>query len=189
MPTEKITEKFPRHFLKLFKELNATNDILTFMIRGHLHCESVLTELIYTAVLRPNALEQCHLNFSTKLNLCNALGLIPESLVPGLAGLGKLRNRLAHRLEYSISEQDQADLINTIRSTGEPYAAEYLSKGTEFPKGLRLCIIGLFMDLYFNLADTNEEEHDMAVNLAVLSIKEYGFDSDEFIDELKKKVQ
>ena len=186
---EKTTIEFIRRFIKCFKDLHTTEDIPIFMIRGHLHCESVLEALLSKAIQRPSALDVDRLDYQAKLNLCNAFGLIPESLVPGLAKLGQFRNRLAHRIEYSISEQDQSDFINTIRSTGGPHTEYYLSKRTEFPNGLRRCIIGLLMDLSSNLADTVEQKKDMMVNLAITMQEVSGMDFDEFFELMKKELR
>jgi hypothetical protein len=186
---EKTTLEFIRRFIRCFKDLHATEDIISFMIRGHLHCESVLTALLLKAIQRPDALDVDRLDFQAKLNLCNAFGLIPSYLVPGLAKLGQFRNRLAHRLEYTLSEQDQTDFINTIRSTGGPHTEYYLSKRTHFPNGLRRCIVGLLMDLSINLADTFEQKKDMLINLALAMQKISGMDFDEFFVFVKKELQ
>jgi hypothetical protein len=185
---ETITKDYLDRVMSCFKNLHETDDILTFMIRGHLHCESVLTALLSKAIQRPEALDVDRLNYQAKLNLCNAFGLIPESLEPGLAKLGKFRNQLVHRFDCSISEQDQTDFINTLRSTGGLHTEYYLSERTDFLNGLRRCIEVLLIELALQLADTVEQREDMLVSLSVLAVKVNGSELNDFIARMKKNL-
>lgn len=186
---EETTKQFLTRFMKCFTDLHGTDDLLSFMIKGHLHCESVLTEILLKGFKRPEALNFARLEYRAKLNLCNALGIIPESLVSGLAQLGKLRNRLSHSLDEEISEKDQLDLMNTVRSQGGPPMEYYLSKRTEFPNGLRRCIIGMLIELSLCLSDSAKVKKEMLISLTFLIQKASGLEIDEFFEKAKEELK
>ncbi len=113
-----MNDKFLKRFSTLFIELHGNKDIFTFLVRGHLYCESTLSNILLKAIKRPNALDIDRLDYQAKVNLCNAFALIPKGFVPGLTKLGTLRNKYVHRLEYKATKKDQSDLINAIKPTG-----------------------------------------------------------------------
>ena len=104
-----MTDEFLKRFARCFGEIHGKEDVLTFLVRGHLFCESALARILSKAIKRPDALEVDRLDYQAKVNLCNAIGLIPESLVPGLVKLGKFRHRFVHQLDYVATVQDQSD--------------------------------------------------------------------------------
>lgn len=188
MTLKNSTVDFIKRFLKCFKDLHATEDTLSFMIRGHLHCEAILTEILSNAVIRPSALNIDRLNYQAKLNLCNAFALIPESLVPSLSKLGNLRNRLAHNIDYSITEKDQSDLMNVILSNAGEHIRYYLSKRTEFPNGLKRSILGLIMDLSVNAVTAKEDKEEMLINLVLVLQKMSGMSMESFVAYSQKEL-
>jgi hypothetical protein len=183
-----MTDAFLKRFARCFGELHGKEDVFTFLTRGHLFCESALARILTKAVKRPDALDVDRLDYQAKVNLCNALGLIPESLVPGLVKLGKFRNRFVHQLDYIATVQDQSDFINTLRSTcGEP-AEYYLSRRIDFPNGIRRCILILFLLLELQLAETGKQRVQMLFSVALLMGKVSGLEPDDFIEQMKKEL-
>ncbi len=157
------------------------------MVRGHLHCEAILTEILSKATLRPSALNIDRLNYQAKLNICNAFGLIPESLAPGLSKLGQLRNRLAHNIDYSITEKDQSDLMNVLISKAEDHIQFYLSKNTDFPNGLKRSILGLIMELSINAVTSDEDKKEMLTYLVFAMQKVIGISTEEIVAYSQKE--
>lgn len=183
-----MSSEFLKRFSKLFVDLHTNEDILTFLVKGHLYCESTLANILWKALKRPETLDVERLDYQAKLNLCNAFGLIPENLIPGLQKLGSLRNKYVHRLGYNATEQDQIDLINTIKSTMGLPAQYYLSRSIKFPNGLRRCIFVLWVPLELQLAPDLESAKDMLINLAALMVDVSGLDIDDFIEQMKKQM-
>ena len=152
MDQEKEERNFGDLFRDCFQELYGTADVLAFVIRGHLYCESALTQLLEANFKNPNAIDVDRLQYRTKVELCVALGLIDPSLTPGLHKLGLLRNKFGHNLTYVATEVDQRDFVNTVKSSLGAPAKFYLSRGRKFPNGLRRCILALWIPLQIHLA-------------------------------------
>ena len=179
---------FLQRFSKLFVDLHTNEDILTFLVRGHLYCESTLANILRKALTRCEALDVERLDYQAKLKLCNAFGLIPENLVPGLEQLGSLRNKYVHRLDYNATEQDQLDLINTIKSTCGLPSQYYLHRGIQFPNGFKRCIVALWIPLEVQLAPDEESAEELLLSLAALMADVSGLDIDAFIEQMKKAM-
>ncbi len=180
-----------KQFVHLFSSLYSTEDILAFIVRGHLYCEAALSGLLNSSLKNPEELDTDRLDYSTKVDLCSALGLFAEDLKPGLKQLGKLRNKIVHNLEYKITEQDQMDFINTLRSTlGEP--AEYyfsFSCATEFPNGLCRCVQCLWISLQIKNGSDPEEVKEKLSQIVYVSMKMSGLDNEKFFDMCNQRVE
>jgi hypothetical protein len=82
------------------------------LIQAHLYIDHVLTQLLVEALKRPNEIQASRLGFSQKLDLINALDLIPEDFIAPIQFINKLRNKIAHQLDFLISEKDDTDFAN-----------------------------------------------------------------------------
>lgn len=184
-----IKEKFLESFSNLFIELHSTNNLLTFLVRGHLYCESTLSQILQNSVKRKDAINIDRLDYQAKINLCNAFGLIPESIVPGLQKLGSIRNKYVHNIDYEVTEEDQLDFVNTLKSTlGEP-AQYYLHYKTEFPNGFKRGIVVLWVPLQLELAPDKETASELLVSLAALMARVSGLEINDFIKEMEKRLK
>jgi hypothetical protein len=124
-----------------FLDAISREDNLGAIIRGHLHVESKLIQLIESALPEPGAIDLGRLQFPTKLELAVALGLITEDEKRGLAALNSLRNKLAHNVHYELVEMDQRQLFNALPKTVREALKEGFAKDLVFPSGLRICIM------------------------------------------------
>ncbi len=76
------------------------------MLKGHILIEESLFELILTLCVDRKALEEIQLQFSTKLRLARALGLVyPGKIYDATAMLNRLRNDMAHHGNVEDVEQ------------------------------------------------------------------------------------
>jgi hypothetical protein len=89
-------------------------DILAVIIRGHLYVEYVLTQLIEEFLAEPRAIEVERLSFKTKVELAIAVGVPIEELRTPLTELNRLRNKLAHNVEATISAQDHDRIFKSF---------------------------------------------------------------------------
>jgi hypothetical protein len=89
-------------------------DMVTMVIRGHLHLEHVLIQTLLDVFLVPAAIELRRINFPAKIDLCIALGLIPGFWRNAVIRMNDMRNRVAHRLKFEFSEQEKAELVGMI---------------------------------------------------------------------------
>lgn len=95
--------------VKFANEL-ALESPLGVILRGHLYIEAALARAIEPSLAFPHLLDIERLSFGHKVGLAAAIGFVPEEAVPAFQRLNKIRNRLAHRLDAAVSEQDKADL-------------------------------------------------------------------------------
>ena len=104
--TVEIEDKYLAH-------INAS-DPLQIVIRGHLHLEAELNQLILFRFASPEALDLSDLSFPRRLDLAVALGCLNAADKPPYLFLNSLRNKLAHDLNYDVTPKDLRDLINCL---------------------------------------------------------------------------
>ena len=95
------------------REIDA-GDMLARIIRGHIYLEHVLIQTLADAFAAPDEIELRRLNFPAKLDLCIALGLLEPQWRGAVTKMNEMRNRMAHRLEITFTDQDRIDLFNTV---------------------------------------------------------------------------
>lgn len=168
--------RLKKHLEDLYVE-----DLFSVIIKGHLYCESVLSHLIEEVLPYPEHLNIARLDYQAKVNLCCALGVVPERYKTSLTHLGKLRNKFSHNLNFSLSEVDEQDFMNLIKSTlGEPI--QYLfNTNFEFPSNLRRCVIGLWLALEGTLAQRNGYSDEIGEIMLNTYIEHAGVDKDDFL--------
>lgn len=90
------------HFLKYVRG----DDPLGFVVRTHLYIEAALIQLIESALENPSEIDLDRLRFPSKVDLGIALGCLSGEARSGILSLNTLRNRVAHRLDYEVSQSD-----------------------------------------------------------------------------------
>ena len=83
------------------------------LLQAHLYYDHVITRLLVDALVKPDAISATRMSFLQKLQLINALGLLSDEIVSTVELINKLRNKIAHRLDFEISDKDVSDLRNT----------------------------------------------------------------------------
>jgi hypothetical protein len=89
-------------------------DMVTMVIRGHLHLEHVLIQTLLDAFVVPDAVQLRRINFPAKVDLCIALGLIPEFWRDAVLKMNEMRNRVAHRLKFEFAESEKVELVKMV---------------------------------------------------------------------------
>ncbi len=89
------------HVTSLFSD-----NTLSAFVTGHLIIESLLVQMIDLKLEHPDKFNAFNLNFPTKVNICEAVGLIDLDMASFLLEMNKIRNRFAHKLGYSLSFDD-----------------------------------------------------------------------------------
>ena len=87
-----------------------SGDLWQQLFQAHLHFEHVLSQMLADALVDPDAISASRMNFSQKVEMVQALGLIPKELVIAIKSVNTLRNKIAHDLHFEISAQHQSDL-------------------------------------------------------------------------------
>ena len=85
-------------------DLDVTN--IGRILRSHLYVEHYLMQHITKANPRLGDTSKARLTFSQKLSLLDTSHTYLSELIPGLRQINLVRNRLAHRLEASLTAED-----------------------------------------------------------------------------------
>jgi hypothetical protein len=97
---------------KRFEARIAAGDKWQQLLQGHLYFDHVITQLLVDALKKPDAIGTSRMSFLQKLQLIEALGLLPADLTAPVMFINGLRNKIAHDLNFEISDKDERDLAN-----------------------------------------------------------------------------
>lgn len=98
------------------QEFNAAlqgEDELGMVVRAHIYIEAALNDLLEVLLVSPRHVEKMNLDFSQKVRLAVALGLLPQYESPLLA-LGTLRNAFAHRPGTALTKGKVDSLYSSL---------------------------------------------------------------------------
>lgn len=105
---------------------------ISSILRGHLLIERTIEALIAKNLSKPKKLFDNHrVTFEMKVDLADAMGVLPPSHVSAAKALNGIRNAYAHREDHKITAEE----LNSLKIRWEPiqkkaYAAA-LAKGPE----------------------------------------------------------
>lgn len=116
-----------------FHEHMDSDELLTVVLRAHLWLDRELRLMIESPLPHPDRLRTSW-DFRHRLELVAALGMIDDEM-EALEYVNDLRNRLAHRFGYQISEQEQAALLRKLPATYRQSVEARIAD--EFPARLR----------------------------------------------------
>lgn len=95
-----------------FKARISTGDRWQQLLQAHLYFDHVITQLLVEALAKPDAIDASRMSFIQKVQLIEALGLLRADLAPAIVFMNGLRNKIAHDLNFEISDKDERDLAN-----------------------------------------------------------------------------
>jgi len=129
------------------------------LLKGHLWIESCLNRLISISFERPT-FDLDRLQFSRKVDLASALGLISEGEAAALRLLNKLRNRLAHDLDGEPETAEVNALAGSLTGSSKHAFALFREAHEIAPDSLRLAhwFYVVLMTLEFNAMVTEYEK-------------------------------
>ncbi|MEE1941684.1 hypothetical protein V1L54_20115 [Streptomyces sp. TRM 70361] len=87
---------------------------LELVLRGHLWIESRLIGVLGVVAPHPERIDFSRFTYPQKVALAAAHDFLEEEDVPAYLKLNSMRNKVAHRLDAALSEQDETDLINCL---------------------------------------------------------------------------
>jgi hypothetical protein len=86
------------------------------IVHTHLYLDHILTQILIGALMKPKALQVDRLSFSQKVAFLDALGLLSDELKRTVLAINKVRNKIAHEIDFNISAEDQNRLRYTVSS-------------------------------------------------------------------------
>ena len=109
------------------------------VLRGHLISEQYIERFISLFLLKGDCiLAKGRLSYAQKLHLLDAFGILGDDLIGCHRQLNKLRNKMAHKLEYTVTMED----IDSIgHQMGNTYLEEKNKRGDDL-KDLLCTVIG-----------------------------------------------
>lgn len=119
------------------------------VLRGHLWVEGELLRSLEAALPFPGRVDLDRIPFTQKVALVAAHGLMRDDEQAGFRRLNTLRNRMAHRLDAALTEQDEADLCNALggRHRGHLAALRESEFPQEFPHGIKYALTAMCIQL------------------------------------------
>ena len=127
-----ISKKFSPSFQAYIDGLDdyqaELDTLIPVLLHTHLFTEHLLERIIRHQLPEPQRLlDGTRVNYSTKLRLAHASGVLPDDLAGALKRLNKLRNDAAHTKGYRIDPKDLEEISRTVLTDDE---REDLMKGT-----------------------------------------------------------
>ncbi len=132
-------------------------DILTTVLKGHLHVMSLLIENIELKMDRPGTIQLERFNIGVLARLAAALGQIPNEAISGFEQLNILRNHFAHKLGYELSDKDVEDLWSSLSSEERDLVADTYNKASSRELKVRSCIYALHLEANTHLGLAQDE--------------------------------
>ncbi len=100
---------------------------LHLLLRGHLHIEAVLNEIL----VRKNVAKNRRRMFANKVHAAFKEGCIDEDLKVALLAINMLRNKLAHELRFQITFDDAFKLATKAASAGIDFSDDTIHSNRE----------------------------------------------------------
>lgn len=95
-----------------FKARISAGDRWQQLLQAHLYFDHVITQLLVDGLANPDAINASRMGFLQKLQLIQALGLLPADLTSTVEFINGLRNKIAHDLNFEISDKDEHGFAN-----------------------------------------------------------------------------
>lgn len=103
---EKAFQTLDEDFAHFMRRWNQDLDKIGRILRAHLFVEHFLTEYLQAKCSGLRSLEKARLTFAQKTALVEGGDATVAYLIPGIRRLNAIRNRIAHSLHASVTEED-----------------------------------------------------------------------------------
>ena len=96
------------------------------ILQAHLYLDHCLSRLLHEALANPQALQLDRMSFSQKMQLSDAMGLLPNDLIAVVGIVNKFRNKIAHKLDYEFEESYVKQIKSSIPKSIRNILSEYV---------------------------------------------------------------
>lgn len=133
-------------------------------IRGHLYIEALLSEVIERSFKNPNALKNVTNSFNNKVKIVRALDRISDSMEDLLLQINSVRNKLAHKLEFTLVFEDVFDLVKKAVGAKVDFSDDNIHLDRDYSE-LNYGVTGVVAELMSNtFSQIVYENEDMFTN-------------------------
>lgn len=84
------------------------------LVQASVYMEFIALKLLERELKHPTEIELDRMSFSSRLDLISALGLVPKHIILAIKAISKKRNKVAHDLEFELSDQDIQQIASSI---------------------------------------------------------------------------
>lgn len=132
-------------------------------LRGQLVIEGVLMVILRHNLSNPDAMELENTNYYRICSLCGALGLVDAEMLVLLRSIGRIRNKMAHQLDYELSFDEAFALAVEAARAGVDFSDDtiYSDKVTSREW---YGVEGIVQELFQNLAQDLVYQFDPAMD-------------------------
>lgn len=129
-------------------------------IRGQLYIEALLSEIIERSFKNPDSLKKVTNSFHIKVKIVRALDRVSVPMEDLLLQINSLRNKLAHKLEFTMVFEDVFDLIEKAAGANVDFSDDniYLDRNfSELNYGVNGVIAELMSNTFSQILYENED--------------------------------
>lgn len=157
-PDEEIIARNKKYSFDVqsFDSRISTGDAWQRIVQGHLFFEHVVGQLLLEALTKPEAISLSRMGYSQRLDLASAMGILSDEQIVALRKINSLRNKLAHDLNFEITEQDVLDLANCT--------PREMRAAIQRDKGVDACPLDLYDLLMGNLVMLESRRQENAAS-------------------------
>lgn len=143
-----------------------SDDLLGAVLRSHLWVENEMIRTIRESLPLPDLIDLDRLSFPSKIELASALGIIPIEDMSAYRNLNALRNKLAHRFNSEVTEEDERSLVGSLSSKSREIAdGSVVGSERDFPTMLQASLATMIIRLqvsYRQIMRGKEENREAA---------------------------
>jgi hypothetical protein len=103
-----------------------SGDPWALVVQSHLYHDHILTLTLSENLANPRSLKLDRISFAQKMDLADALALVPQALTVFWKKLNKVRNSIAHELDYDVTQAE----IDGLKMALPPHIREIADTGT-----------------------------------------------------------
>lgn len=158
--------------LDAFEVVAESPEPMVVVIEGHKALDASLMALLAEALADPVQKELSRLRFSTKVDLVIGLGMLHTDSRPAWIAFDRLRNKMAHRLGATVSEEAGRELVGALGPRHRQSIAR--DKYDDFKGPLdvaKLALMAIFVEATHRLGGVRDEkvasqsDHEVVVEL------------------------
>jgi len=82
------------------------------LLQAHLYYDHVITRILFDALKNPDAINLRRIGFYQKVQLISAMNLLPSDIVTPIDFINSLRNKIAHKLDFEITDDRIVDFVD-----------------------------------------------------------------------------
>ena len=148
----------PKPNIIRFIEESASEEV-HLVLRGHLHLEALLNEIIRRSFAYPSAITDMRQSFFSKTKLLRATDRIDDGEESLLLAFNSLRNKIAHQVHFTVTFADAFSLVQTAASANVDFSDDTIHADRKFSEeryGLTGVLIEVISNTFQHLIWRNE---------------------------------